>query len=28
LRGVGVTAAFAAVAFAAGTFKTRWDEGT
>ena len=28
LRSVGVTAAFAAVVFAAGTFKTRWDEGT
>ena len=28
LRSVGVTAAFAAVVFAAGTFKTRWDEET
>jgi len=28
LQNVGVTAAFAAIAFAAGTFRTRWDEGT
>jgi len=28
LRYVGVIAAFAAVVFAAGTFRTRWDEGT
>jgi ABC-2 type transport system permease protein len=28
LQNAGVTAAFAAVVFAAGTFKTRWDEGT
>ena len=28
LRAVGVTAAFAAVVFVAGTFKTRWDEST
>ncbi len=28
LQNTGVTAAFAAVVFAAGTFKTRWDEGT
>ena len=28
LRAVGVTAAFAAIVFVAGTFKTRWDEGT
>ena len=28
LRSVGVTAAFAAVVFAAGTFRTRWDEET
>lgn len=28
LQSVGVTAAFAAVAFGAGTFRTRWDEGT
>lgn len=28
LRSVGVTAAFAAVVFVAGTFRTRWDEGT
>jgi ABC-2 type transport system permease protein len=27
LRSVGVTAAFAAVVFVAGTFRTRWDEG-
>ena len=27
LKSAGVTAAFAAVVFAAGTFKTRWDEG-
>ena len=27
-RSVGVTAAFAAVVFVAGTFKTRWDEST
>ncbi|MCC7327870.1 MAG: ABC transporter permease [Burkholderiales bacterium] len=28
LRSVGVTAAFAAVVFVAGTFRTRWDEST
>ena len=28
LKSAGVTAAFAAVVFAAGTFRTRWDEGT
>jgi ABC-2 type transport system permease protein len=28
LRNTGVTAIFAAVVFVAGTFKTRWDEGT
>ena len=28
IRSAGVTAAFATVVFAAGTFKTRWDEGT
>jgi len=28
LQSVGVTAVFAAVVFAAGTFKTRWDEAT
>jgi ABC-2 type transport system permease protein len=28
LRSFGVTAAFAAVVFVAGTFRTRWDEGT
>ena len=28
LHNAGVTAAFAAVVFAAGTFRTRWDEGT
>jgi ABC-2 type transport system permease protein len=28
LRNTGVTAVFAAVVFVAGTFKTRWDEGT
>ena len=28
LQNAGVTAVFAAVAFTAGTFKTRWDEGT
>ena len=28
LQNAGVTTAFAAVAFAAGTFRTRWDEGT
>ena len=28
LRNAGVTAVFAAVVFVAGTFKTRWDEGT
>ena len=28
LHNTGVTAIFAAVAFTAGTFKTRWDEGT
>ena len=28
LRAVGVTAAFVAVVFVAGTFKTRWDEST
>ena len=27
LRNAGVTAVFAAVVFAAGTFRTRWDEG-
>jgi hypothetical protein len=27
LRSVGVTAAFAAIAFTAGAFRTRWDEG-
>jgi len=28
MRYAGVTAAFAAVVFVAGTFRTRWDEGT
>jgi hypothetical protein len=28
LHSVGVTALFAAVAFTAGTFRTRWDEGS
>ena len=28
LRSVGVISAFAAVVFVAGTFRTRWDEGT